>query len=232
MINSTQTTESSVQPFGELLSSLDDNDKVVQSIREKGYFELAMNQISLDLLRSVPARPVDKNHPWVESLVDCSINDLLGAHGYVNQLENVLTTAVENLMQKLCGLSIRVPLKTQEFCLRQPDRLAASSWHVDRSPKVISLLGTVRGSCTQYIEHPFGELAVDLHHVPSGIKDDSVLDAHLREFKPDHYYLFAAKGIQNHGEGSKVPLLVHRAPGDENRAVLLARWSPIPSSRR
>lgn len=217
-----QNLQSSTQVFSELMLSSAEIAEAAQAIQKQGYFELAMSHLSLELLRSVQIDPPDHNSVYGFGSDAVKIEKVLGDHEMASRIEAGLTEVVEKLTQKLCALTSPLPLRTQEFCLGRPHKTLVSSWHFDRAPKVITLLATVTGSPTQYVDIS----------ISKQITNTDELNKNLQEFKPGHYYFLAAAGINKYGEGKNVPLLIHKAPGEENRTLFLARWLPKTDSRK
>ncbi len=91
---------------------------------------------------------------------------------------------------------------------------------------MLTIFGTVEGDTTQYISPPHDVEAVDLASTSDKVSDPLVLAQHMNSCKLGHFYWVGAAGLRRLGEGRSVPLLVHAAPGKENRKLFLARWRP------
>lgn len=215
-----------VSPFSELMLSPEQIKQAAVEIRAKGYCELAMSKVTVDLLNSVPERPQSLNGDGEAKTVDHQVLDLLGEKPEAPATENKITAVVEQLVETLCNQNTNLNIQSKEFCVRQPDKAVASTWHVDRAPKLITLLGTLRGPATQYLDRADGERLVGELGSTSALSQAEVPADQVKSFKKDHFYMIAAAGINKLvAEADPVPLLVHRAPGDEDRAFLLARWN-------
>ena len=195
-------------------------------IREKGYIELAMNRVTVELLNSVPARPSSNSVDGEAATVDHQLSDLLHEKPEAPITEDKVTAVIAELVKALSNDRGNLNIRPQEFCVRQPDKIAASGWHVDRAPKLITVLGTLRGAPTQYLEMADSKKLLGELGTTSALTESNVPAGQIKSFKKDHFYMIAAAGINKLvAEGEPVPLLVHRAPGDEDRAFLLARWN-------
>lgn len=198
------------EPFAELQLSDRRIASKVEKLRTKGYFTIPVAKSTRRFLRAQSAAiPASADGP--------PCRDFSGS-----AFEQVATSMASRVVSRLkpCDL----PLRPHEFQVRKPSADAASDWHQDRAPKVLTCITTLEGAGTQFVSPSvFNEKFAQVEDFPvtlAPVDGAQSIAKDVRTTRPGQFYFFADLGIDD----PQVPKLVHRAPGEPGRSIFLARW--------
>lgn len=218
------------EPFDEL--NLDDRqlESRIRELCTNGYFSIPIAPCTMQFLESLAAlMPHDP--------VATNICDLRGS-----TYEQTATAFATRVLAHLVPGTLA--LQPHEFQLRQPDAKIASNWHHDKAPKLLTCITTLVGTGTEFVTPQVAEskfqrtvhygmpYEVTMHPVAG----NAAIASHIQTMERGRIYVFVARGLKN----SRVPSLLHRAPGTAGRTIFMARWKELaidssitlPSPRR
>ncbi len=198
------------QPFDELKLTAATLDRKVAKLRREGYFTIPVSPTTRQFLRKHEASDA-KSEP-IGKIADFRHSDY----------ERSVTATATRVVAKLSGKAMK--LTPQEFQIRWPKGAGADQWHQDKAKKVLTCITTLAGSGTEFVSPRVAEekfTMVQAFPPMDGPRDgpDSIIDD-IERTKDDRFYFFAARGLT----AEEVPKLMHRAPGEADRSIFLARW--------
>lgn len=204
------TPISDEKPFEELNLSDEQIDKKIEKLKRKGYF-------------TIPLKPVTRR--YLEAVMESDAKPVRGtflACSFINtEYERTATATAEKIISRICGGEQK--LQSHEFEKRWPGNHAASEWHQDSAPKLLSCIATIKGSGTQFVtpqtlEEKFTKVSSGL--IPK--EDNAVTTEDIRHARPEKFLFFAAQALTK----ETIPKLLHRAPTEDHRSIFMARWLP------
>lgn len=197
------------QPFDEFRLTADQVQRCVGNLKQHAYFTIPASAKTMEFLN---LQDKDKGNDTYHSKI---VTFKTTRHA------SVINAAAHFLMWRINGCEMT--LDAHEIEVRWPRGTGASEWHKDSSPKVMTCLMTLAGRGTEFVtpqvaEQKFTFDRESRSYMPNGGR--AAIQQHINEAQKAYFYFFAADGLKD----ESVPKLLHRAPGEENRCIFLARW--------
>lgn len=137
-------------------------------------------------------------------------------------LKSDMTKNLERLLSVLTKKPYH--LKSKDFELRQPSGKDAAEWHKDSALHTVVVLYTLKGKGTEYVSLPVGKknFQVSPYHPNAYLPVEGKFSPKQIQYAPDgEFLIFLGMGMKT----PKLEKLIHRAPAEPGREIVLIRCS-------
>lgn len=206
------TSHSTAKPFDEFNLTAQQITQKADKLLRKGYCSIHMSEITHALFNDI-SKSADG---WKTNVVLGEQYSFVGT-----EYNSKISDCVQKLLFELTNKQYN--LEPNENELRKPPGIIAMRWHHDTSPKLMTVAATHEGKGTEFVSLEVADTKFEPMKQTSlyqPIKGEKSIAPDIQVAKDKRFYMFAGDGLKD----PKIPKFLHRANGDEERTIFLARF--------